>query len=384
MADRVEERAESRRSRRRRKKREIDYSFFIMIIALLAFGLIMVFSASSPRAHYNNSDAFYFVKKQAVFALAGLFFMWFVSKIHYKFWYKTFWVLGVATFGLLGAVALIGTTGGGAQRWLAIGPVTIQPSEIAKFTMVAMTARLLTDYQDNIKEFFKGMCAMMALPVAICGVVLLERHLSGAVIILLVGAVMVYVGGAKLKQMLLTGLVVGAPALALAVILEPYRVRRVMNFWNPFLDMKDSGYQMVQSLYAIGSGGLFGVGLGQSREKYLYLPEAHTDFIYSVICEELGFVGAILVIVMFAILVVKGFRIAMNAPDRFSSLLVTGIVSLIGMQALMNIAVVTASMPCTGITLPFFSYGGTSLVINLFEMGVVLNVSRYSSEKHRL
>ena len=384
MADRVEERAESRRSRRRRKKREIDYSFFIMIIALLAFGLIMVFSASSPRAHYNNSDAFYFVKKQAVFALAGLFFMWFVSKIHYKFWYKTFWALGVATFGLLGAVALIGTTGGGAQRWLAIGPVTIQPSEIAKFTMVAMTARLLTDYQDNIKEFFKGMCAMMALPVAICVAVLLERHLSGAVIILLVGAVMVYVGGAKLKQMLLAGLVVGAPALALAVILEPYRVRRVMNFWNPFLDMKDSGYQMVQSLYAIGSGGLFGVGLGQSREKYLYLPEAHTDFIYSVICEELGFVGAILVIVMFAILVVKGFRIAMNAPDRFSSLLVTGIVSLIGMQALMNIAVVTASMPCTGITLPFFSYGGTSLVINLFEMGVVLNVSRYSSEKHRL
>lgn len=384
MADRVDERTERRRSSRRRKKREIDYSLFIMIIALLAFGLIMVFSASSPRAHYNNSDAFYFVKRQAFFALAGLFFMWFVSKIHYKFWYKIFWVLGVVTFGLLGAVALIGTTGGGAQRWLAIGPVTIQPSEIAKFTMVAMTARLLTDYQDNIKEFFKGMCAMMALPVAICGIVLLERHLSGAVIILLVGAIMVYVGGAKLKQMLLTGVVVGAPALALAVALEPYRVRRVMNFWNPFLDMKDSGYQMVQSLYAIGSGGLFGVGLGQSREKYLYLPEAHTDFIYSVICEELGFVGALLVIVMFAILVVKGFRIAINAPDRYSSLLVTGIVSLIGMQALMNIAVVTASMPCTGITLPFFSYGGTSLVINLFEMGVVLNVSRYSSEKNKL
>lgn len=384
MADRTDERAVSRRRSRRRKKREIDYSFFIMIIALLSFGLIMVFSASSPRAHYNNSDAFYFVKKQAVFALAGLFFMWFVSKIHYKFWYKTFWVLGVATFGLLGAVALVGTTGGGAQRWLAIGPVTIQPSEIAKFTMVAMTARLLTDYQDNIGEYFKGMCAMMALPVVICGIVLLERHLSGAIIILLVGAVMVYVGGAKAKHILTTGVVAGAPVLALAILLEPYRVRRVMNFWNPFLDMKDSGYQMVQSLYAIGSGGLFGVGLGQSREKYLYLPEAHTDFIYSVICEELGFVGAILVIVMFAILVVKGFRIAMNAPDRFSSLLVTGIVSLIGMQALMNIAVVTASMPCTGITLPFFSYGGTSLVINLFEMGVVLNVSRYSAEKNKL
>ncbi len=384
MADRVDERAQSRRRSRRRKKREIDYGFFVMIMALLAFGLIMVFSASSPRAHYNNSDAFYYVKRQAFFALSGLGFMWFVSKVHYKFWYKTFWIMGVGTFGLLGAVALIGTTGGGAQRWLAIGPVTIQPSEIAKFTMVAMTARLLTDYQDNIKEFFKGMCAMMALPLVICGIVLLERHLSGAVIILLVGAVMVYVGGANLKHMLLTGVTVGAPALALAVYLEPYRVRRVMNFWNPFLDMKDSGYQMVQSLYAIGSGGLFGVGLGQSREKYLYLPEAHTDFIYSVICEELGFVGAILVIVMFAILVVKGFRIAINAPDRYSSLLVTGIISLIGIQALMNVAVVTASMPCTGITLPFFSYGGTSLVINLFEMGVVLSVSRYSSDKNKI
>ena len=384
MADRVDERAQSRRRSRRRKKREIDYSFFIMIIALLAFGLIMVFSASSPRAHYNNSDAFFFVKKQAVFALGGVCFMWFVSKIHYKMWYKMFWVIGVVTMVLLGAVALVGTTGGGAQRWLAIGPLTIQPSEIAKFSMVAMTARILTDYRDNIKEFFKGMCLMMALPVFICAVVLFERHLSGAIIILLVGAIMVYVGGVRTKHLLTAGLVAGAPALALAIILEPYRVRRVLNFWDPFVDMKDSGYQMVQSLYAIGSGGLFGVGLGQSREKYLYLPEAHTDFIFSVICEELGFVGAILVIVMFAILVVKGLRIAINAPDRYSSLLVTGIISLIGMQALMNVAVVTASMPCTGITLPFFSYGGSSLMINLIEMGVVLNVSRYSSEKNKL
>ena len=355
-----------------------------MVIALLAFGLIMVFSASSPRAHYNNQDAFYFVKKQISFAAAGLLLMYFASKINYKFWYKTFWAMGVITFGLLGAVALIGSTGGGAQRWLAIGPVTIQPSEIAKFTVVAMMARLLTDYEQNVSSFLKGFCAMMALPVVVCGIVLFERHLSGAIIILLVGVIMVYVGGAKLKQIIASGLILGVPATIVAILMEPYRVKRVVSFVDPFADMKDTGYQIVQSLYAIGSGGLFGVGLGQSREKYLYLPEAHTDFIFSVICEELGFVGAMLVIVMFTILVVKGFRIAINAPDRFSSLLATGLVSIIAMQAIMNIAVVTSSMPCTGITLPFFSYGGTSLTINLIEMGVVMNISRFCNDKNKL
>ena len=355
-----------------------------MIFALLAFGLIMVFSASSPRAHYNNSDAFYYVKRQAIFAAAGLFGMYVVSKMHYKFWYRTFWVLGGVTLALLGAVAVVGTTGGGAQRWLALGPVTMQPSEVAKFTVVAMMARLLTDYEHNITQYFKGFCLMMALPVGICGIVLLERHLSGAMIILLVGVILVYVGGAKLKHILLTGVFVGLPAAAVAIIAEPYRVKRVLSFLDPFADMKDSGYQIVQSLYAIGSGGLFGVGLGQSREKYLYLPEAHTDFIFSVICEELGFVGAMLVIVMFAILIVTGLKIALSAPDRFSALLVTGIVGIIGLQVIMNIAVVSSAMPCTGITLPFFSYGGSSLIINLVEMGVVLNVSRYCNKENKL
>ncbi len=371
------------RKPKRRKNRDVNYTFFVMVIALLAFGLIMVFSASSPRGHYNYSDALYFVKRQAIFAIIGFLLMSFVSKIYYKVWYKLTWVVAGVTLLMLAAVALIGTTGGGAQRWLAIGPITMQPSEVAKFAVVVIMARILTDYGNDMSSFFKGFCLMMVVPVVFCAIVLFERHLSGAVIILLVGIVLVFVAGAKIKHLLIC-LAAIVPLGAVAVIIEPYRVKRILSFLDPFADIKGDGYQIVQSLYAIGSGGLFGVGLGQSREKYLYLPEAHTDFIFSVICEELGFFGALLVIVMFTILIVTGFKIAIKSPDKFSSLLATGLTSLIAMQVVFNIAVVSSTMPCTGITLPFFSYGGSSLIINLVEMGVILNVSRYSGNQNRL
>lgn len=378
------EREKTVRTKRQRKKREVNYTFTVMLAALVAFGLVMVFSASSPRGHYMYFDAFYFFKRQAIFAAMGIVAMYIISKFHYKIWYKLFWVIGGVTLALLGAVAVAGTTGGGAQRWLNIGPVTMQPSEIAKFTVVVMMARLLTDYGNDMKSFKNGFCKMMILPVAFCAIVLFERHLSGALIILLVGVIMVYAAGAKAKHILLTGILCGAPLATVAVILEPYRISRVLSFLNPFADMKGSGYQVVQSLYAIGSGGLCGVGIGQSRAKHLYLPEAHTDFIFSVVCEELGLLGALLVIVMFAILIITGFKIALKSPDKFSSLLVTGIMSLIAMQVIFNIAVVSSAMPCTGITLPFFSYGGSSLVINLVEMGVVINVSKYADTKNKL
>lgn len=381
MAERT--RRTSDRKSKRRKKREVNYTFYVMIIALLAFGLIMVFSASSPRGHYRYSDAFYFLKKQAAFAVVGFLIMSFISKLHYKVWYKLAWIVGGITLVLLAAVAVMGTTGGGAQRWLAIGPITMQPSEVAKFATVVIMARLLTDYGNNMSSFIKGFCLMMVVPVVMCGIVLFEKHLSGAVIILLVGLILVFVSGAKIQHLLIClGAIV--PLGAVAVIIEPYRVKRILSFLDPFADIKGDGYQVVQSLYAIGSGGLFGVGLGQSREKYMYLPEAHTDFIFSVICEELGFFGALLVIVMFAILIVTGFKIAIKSPDKFSSLLVTGLVSLVAMQVIFNIAVVSSTMPCTGITLPFFSYGGSSLIINLAEMGVILNVSRYTDRQNKL
>lgn len=378
MAERTDRAASVRR---RRKKREVNYTFFVMVIALLCFGLIMVFSASSPKAYYQNSGAGYFFIRQLIYALAGVFLMTVVSKLNYKFWYNTYLGLGGITLLLLLAVAVIGTVGGGAQRWLKVGPITIQPSEIAKFACVVIMSRLLTDHGEKIEEYVKGFLLMMVVPVILGVIVLSEHHLSGAIIIVMVGVILVYVAGAKAKHVLLTGLCAGVPAAALAIITQPYRVKRIMSFLDPFADARDTGYQIVQSLYAIASGGLFGVGLGGSREKYSYLPEPHTDFIFSVICEELGFMGAMLVVVMFTILVVTGFKIALNAPDKFSGLMVCGIVSLIGLQVIMNIAVVTSAMPCTGITLPFFSYGGSSLIINLMEMGVVLNVSRYTDKK---
>ncbi len=352
-----------------------------MIMMLLAFGLIMVFSASSPMAHYKGQGAAFYFKRQLLFAVAGVVIMTVTSSFNYKMWYKLYIVFGVATLALLFAVPFIGTVAGGAKRWIKVGPVQIQPSEIAKIAVVIVMSRLLTDYGYNIEKYFKGFCLMMLVPAITAAIVLSEHHLSGAIIIVLVGVVLVFVAGAKLSHIILSGLVVGVPAAAYAVIKEPYRLVRVLNFVNPFNDARGAGYQAVQSLYAIGSGGLFGVGLGQSREKYLYLPEAHTDFIFSVTCEELGFVGAMLVIIMFVILIVTGYKIAISAPDKFSSLLVTGIISLIALQVIFNIAVVTSAMPCTGITLPFFSYGGSSLLINLFEMGIVLNVSRYSGKK---
>ena len=334
-----------------------------MIMMLLAFGLIMVFSASSPMAHYKDQGAAYYFKRQLMFAVVGVAVMMMTSSFNYKMWYKLYIVFGVVTLGLLFAVPLVGTVAGGAKRWIKVGPVQIQPSEIAKVAVVIVMSRLLTDYGYNIEKYFKGFCLMMLVPAVTAVIVLSEHHLSGAIIIVLAGVVLVFVAGAKLSHIILSGLVVGVPAAAYAVIKEPYRLVRVLNFVNPFNDARGAGYQAVQSLYAIGSGGLFGVGLGQSREKYLYLPEAHTDFIFSVTCEELGFVGAMLVIVMFVILIV------------------TGIITLIALQVIFNIAVVTSAMPCTGITLPFFSYGGSSLLINLFEMGIVLNVSRYSGRK---
>ncbi len=375
MADRT------KRSTGHRRKRDVNYTFFVMVLTLLAFGIIMVFSASSPIAHYNNQDAMFYFRRQLIFGLFGLFFMSIVSRMNYKVWYKWYIGIGVVTLVLLFLVPVIGVEVNGAKRWLKLGPISIQPSEIAKVSMVIIMSRLLTDYGHNIKNFFKGFCLMMVVPATLGIIVFLEDHLSGSIIIILVGVVLAYVAGARFKQIALTGIGVGVPVAIGAVAVAPYRVARVMSFLDPFADARGAGWQVVQSLYAIGSGGLFGVGLGQSREKYLYLPEPHTDFIFSVICEELGFLGALLVIVMFAILIVTGYKIALNAPDKFSSLLVTGIVTLIALQVIFNIAVVTSAMPCTGITLPFFSYGGSSLVINLVEMGIVLNVSRYTNKK---
>lgn len=353
-----------------------------MTMALLAYGLVMVFSASSGVAHYQNQGAAYYFIRQFAFAVAGVVVMLIISKIDYKFWYNKYVVLtGAAiTVLLLLLVLIIGTEANGAQRWIGIGPVSIQPSEIAKFATVIVMAKLLADYKGNIKHYLKGLVLMILPAVLFAGLVLLGDHLSGSIIIAVVGIILVYTAGAKFSHILFTGFL-ALPVAAVAVIAKPYRLKRIMSFFDPFADARGDGWQVVQSLYSIGSGGFFGVGLGQSRQKHSFLPEPYTDFIFSVICEELGFAGAILVILMFVALVITGFKIAINAPDKFSSLLVCGMVSLIAVQVVFNIAVVTSAMPCTGITLPFFSYGGSSLMVNLAEMGVVLSVSRHIEKK---
>lgn len=358
-----------------KKPNKMDYSFLLIVFALLSYGLIMVFSASSATAHYQYGDAYYFVKRQFIWAVIGVGIMFAISRISIKTIYKYSVQLMVASIVLLVAVLIIGIEVKGAKRWIGFGSFSFQPSEIAKFAIIVFLARCLTTNKDALKTFSRGFLPYVIIIGFLAGLVFLEPHFSGAMVIALTGFVVLWAAGARFWHF---GAIAGAvvPVIGIAMVSASYRLARVTTFLDPFKDTSGDGWQIVQSLYAIGSGGFFGLGLGQSRQKFLYLPEPQNDFIFSIICEELGFIGALLVIALFVILIWKGIKIAINAPDKFSSLTVIGIISLIAIQAIFNIAVVTSSIPATGMPLPFFSYGGTSLVFILAEMGVVLSVSR--------
>lgn len=357
----------------------VDHSLVVIVLALLAFGLVMVFSASSASAHYIQGDATYFFKRQLLWAVLGLISMFVMSKIPYKILYRYTNLIFTVSVVLLLLVPLIGKEVNGAKRWLGIGSAVFQPSEIAKLSIILFLAKSISRNPDSVHKFKDGFLKYMAIIVVLAGIVLLEPHMSGAMVIGLVGCAVLFVAGFKGIYFGLMGSC-AIPAIIALAVLSPYRLKRVTSFLHPFEDKLGDSWQIVQSLYAIGSGGLFGLGLGQSRQKFLYIPEPQTDFIYAIICEELGFVGAVLVILLFAILVWKGILIARKAPDTFSSLTVSGITALIAIQVLLNIAVVTSTMPVTGIPLPFFSYGGTSLLFLLTEVGIVLNISRYTSK----
>ncbi|MBQ4526889.1 MAG: putative lipid II flippase FtsW [Clostridia bacterium] len=353
----------------------MDYSFLVIVLMLLCYGLIMVFSASSASAHYEYGDAYYFIKRQFAWAIIGLGIMLIVSRISYKTIYKYSIHLMLASIILLILVPLIGIEVKGAKRWIGFGFFSFQPSELAKFAIIVFLARSVSVNNDALKTFSKGFLPYVFIIGLVAALVFIEPHLSGAIVVAATGFIVLWAAGAKMSHFA----AIGGPALAVAVVAmvsAPYRMARVTAFFDPFKDSSGTGFQIVQSLYAIGSGGFFGVGLGQSRQKHLFLPEPQNDFIFSVICEELGFVGAALVVVLFVFLMWKGIKIASNAPDKFSKLLVIGIMGLIAVQVIINIAVVTSSIPATGMPLPFFSYGGTSLVFILAEMGVVLSVSR--------
>jgi len=360
-------------------KNTLDHSLVVIILALLAFGLVMVFSASSASAHYIQGDATYFFKRQFLWAVLGLISMFVVSKISYKVIYRYANLIFVISIILLLLVLIAGKTINGAKRWLGIGSAVFQPSEVAKLAIILFLAKRISQKPESVYKFKEGFLTYLAIIVMMAGLVLIEPHMSGAMVIGLVGCAVLFVAGFKGRYFALLASCAIPAVIGLAIV-SPYRLKRVVSFLHPFEDKLGDSWQIVQSLYAIGSGGLFGLGLGQSRQKFLYIPEPQTDFIFAIICEELGFVGAILVMLLFAVLIWKGITISRKAPDTFSSLTAAGITALIAIQVILNIAVVTSTMPVTGIPLPFFSYGGTSLLFLLTEVGILLNISRYISK----
>ena len=335
----------------------IDFTLVITILLLLGIGLVMVLSASSPSALSESGNSYAYFSKQLLFAILGIIAMVFISKIDYRFYqkfYKHAWWISIL---LLIAVKVMGTEVNGAKRWIKITETfSFQPSELVKFLMIIFYAGMLLKDRDELPFYWKGLVKHMLYLIPIIGLLLLEPHLSASMVIIGIVCIMMIVAGCKFKHFTLTGLGVGVPGLALLIAIEPYRLKRFVTFMDPWQDIRGDGWQVVQSLYAIGSGGLFGVGLGDSKQKYLYIPEPHNDFIFSILAEELGFVGCAVVLILFAVFIWRGVLIAMKAPDMFGSLIAIGITSLVAIQVIINVAVVTSSMPATGMPLPFFSY----------------------------
>ncbi len=356
----------------------MDFQFLIIVYILVAFGLIMVLSASSPTAYahaVSNNDSLYYFKRQFLWMIVGTVGLVFCANFDYKKLGKLSTLVLLGSLGLLVLVLIpgVGTTRNHATRWL----FGFQPSEAAKFAVILFFSYSLSKNYQNLKYFWKGLVPYLLVVGVFAALLMLEPHFSCTMLIAFTAVLLLYTAGAKVKHFLLLG-APAIPAIGALIYFEPYRMARVTSFLDPFADIQGDGWQIVQSLYAIGSGGLFGVGLGKSRQKFLNIPEPQNDFIFSILAEELGLLGAILLVVLFMLLIIRGIRIASKAPDLFGTLLATGIIGLIAIQTILNIAVVTSSMPVTGMPLPFFSYGGTALAINMAEMGIVLNISRQS------
>ena len=357
----------------------MDLPFLVLVLTLVAFGLVMLCSASSAVALYRRQDAFAYVRPQLLYAAIGLVAMWTASRVDYHIYHKLAWPLLALSLVLLTAVLFMPEYNG-CKRWIVLpGLGTLQPSEIAKFSIVLVFSHIISLNHDRMKSFSTGVVPFALILGVVTVLMLLEPHLSGTVLILGIGAVLMFVGGTGLVWfgLAIAGVVAGvAGAVVLVPDLVPYAMSRIESWQNPWLDAQGDGHQIIQSMYAIGSGGLTGLGIGNSKQKHLYLPEPQNDFIFSVICEELGFIGALLVIFLFVALLLRGIYVAWHAKDKFGSMLVVGVIVQVTLQAVLNIAVVTKTIPNTGISLPFFSYGGTSLLMLLGEMGVVLSVSR--------
>ena len=358
----------------------LDLPFLALTVLLVLIGVIMVFSASYARAYYLTGNSTYYFARQAIFAVAGIAGMLFVSRLNYQLWRSASFIILLVSVFFLMLVPIIGSTANGAKRWIKVADIRFQPSELAKIAIIMTFSALISTYRDKMRTFRYGILPFVVIMVVLCGLVALERHFSCILIMLLLAAAMLFLGGVQLKWFALGGIAVGLFAF-IYLKTQGYAGSRITAWRDPASDPTDNGYQILQSLYAIGSGGLMGLGLGKSRQKYLYLPEEHNDYIFPILCEELGFVGAMVVLVLFMLLIIRGYWIAMHARDRFGALMAAGLTTHLALQVFLNIGVVTNFLPATGISLPFFSYGGTALLIQLFEVGLILSVSRQNDNK---
>ncbi|MBR2569188.1 MAG: stage V sporulation protein E [Paenibacillus sp.] len=356
-----------------------DMWLILAVVSLLAIGIVMVYSAGAVLAFREYGDSFYFVKRQLLFAGLGLIAMFITMNVDYHVWKRYAKIGLVACFVLLIIVLIpgIGVVRGGARSWLGIGSFGIQPSEFMKLGMIVFLSYMLSESKHSITNFTKGLLPALGVMGLAFGIIMLQPDLGSGTVMMGASLLVIFVAGVRMKHLVGLGMI-GVAGLVGLILAAPYRMKRITGFLDPWQDPLGTGYQIIQSLYAIGPGGLTGLGLGASRQKYSYVPEPQTDFIFSILAEELGFIGCVTVILLFLIVVWRGMRAAITAPDTFGSLLAAGIVGIVAVQVIINVGVVIGMMPVTGITLPLISYGGSSLTLMLTALGVLLNISRYA------
>ena len=359
---------------------KIDFSILVLTLIPVLFGCVMVYSASYYTASIKYGNGAYYFTKQLLGAGLGVVAIWFFANFDFRNLERLRYVILAMTVILLGAVFLpspIGVSLNGSSRWINIGVTTLQPAEIAKFASVIYLSYYFSRYRDRLHKFWRGTMPGLLVVGVLCVLILLQPNFSMIMCIAIITGVMMFAAGVPMKHMVMIVLV-GVAAAVVAILIEPYRIKRVFTFLDPWSDTSGDSYQLIQSFYAFGSGGLFGKGLGRSQQKLLYLPYSESDFIFAIIAEELGFVGVVALLLVYGALIWRGVRVALTCPNRFGSLLATGITAMIAIQVLINLAVVTGSIPPTGQTLPFISAGTSSLLIFMSAMGVLLNISRYT------
>lgn len=360
------------------KKRNVEILLVVSVILISIFGIIMIYSASSIWAEYKYNDPLKYVKNQALFFIIGLILMFLVSKINYKFYLKKSNILLIGCIILLILVLIpgVGMVRNGSRSWFGIGSFGIQPSEFTKLALIIFTSKYLMNNEKNMKNIKKGVLPILCVLLFVFGLIMLQPDFGTGMIIVISIIGLLFVGGVSMKFFIGLG-IIGVLGITGLIIIAPYRLARILSFLNPWSDPLGSGFQIIQSLYAIGPGGLFGFGFLNSRQKHFYLPEPQTDFIFSIISEEFGFLGIVIVVTLFLTIIITGFKISKNCKDLFGKYLSFGIMFQLSFQALLNLMVVVGLIPVTGVTLPFLSYGGSSLLITLCSIGVILNISRY-------